>query len=767
MLLPALAFLAGVYTLQWCAALPPAYSYALAGVALLLLWSRSLRLVAVFVLGFFWAALRAEAVLGTELPGHLERQTLVVEGKVLDLPRRLSDRGVRFLFFVERLDAGAGWVDFGARVRLGWYETGVLPAPGERWQLVVRLKRPHGFANPGGFDYEQWLFQRRIRATGYVRSDARNQPLTAAELSVISALRFRLLAFYDGLEADGSALAMIRALTIGDRGAIAPAQWEVLRLTGTSHLMAISGLHVSLVAGLVFWLFRTAWSRIARFTERVPARKAAALGAIMAALLYALLAGFSIPTRRAVIMLTVVMLAIVTGRHATLLQMLGLAAFATLLIDPLSVLSAGWWLSFWAVTIIAWFASGRHGRTGLMRQWVFMHVVLAICMAPVLLAFFQQASLIAPLANILAVPWVGMLVVPVAMLGTLLFTVSEGAGGWLIALSGRLLEILWPWLEWLAGLDFASWHQHQPAAWTLLPALAGLAILFVPRGVPGRWPGILLLLPLFVVRPEQPGWGDARLTLLDVGQGLAAVIQTGNHVLVYDTGPRFSDTFDTGGSVVVPFLRYQGVRELDMLVISHGDNDHIGGAASLLRVYPAGRIISSVPDRLPDYAATRCHQGEQWRWDGVDFSILHPREAGGQTGNDASCVLRVMTRGGHRLLLTGDIEAVAERILVRDQPARLEADVLVVPHHGSRTSSSPEFIQAVDPDIAVVPAGHLNRYNFPGQDVVARYVAAGARVFQTGRSGAITIELPAADAGPVLSRYRESRPRYWSLAGQD
>jgi len=764
MLLPALAFLAGVCTLQCCAELPPGYSYILAVIVLLLLRLPACRYVAVFVLGFFWAALRAEAVLGTQLDISLERRTLLVEGTVLDLPRQLPGGRIRFPFHVERLDAGAGWVDFGARVRLSWYETAAVPAPGERWQLAVRLKRPHGFANPGGFDYERWLFQQRIRATGYVRKDARNQRIAAGEVSVISGLRQRLMAYHNGLDEGGTALSLVRALTIGDRSAIAPEQWDRLRATGTSHLMAISGLHISLVAAMVFWLASHVWSRFARLTERIPARKAAAMCALAAALLYALLAGFSIPTRRAVIMVGVLMLAVASGRYASLLQVLCLAVFATLLIDPLSVLAAGWWLSFWAVTVIAWFVAGRIGRESLAQKWIFMHVVLAISMAPLLLVFFQQASLIAPLANVIAVPWVGMLVVPLAMLGTLLFTVSEAAAGLLFMLSGWLLDIIWPWLDWLAGLEFAAWNQHQPGPWTLLPALAGLALLFVPRGIPGRWPGVLLLLPLFAVTPLQPDPGAARITLLDVGQGLAAVVQTRHHTLVYDTGPGFGPAFDTGRSVLVPFLRQQGVRTLDMLVISHGDNDHIGGADSLLHAYPAARIVSSVPEKLPDNAASHCRQGQRWRWDGVEFLMLHPGSEAGLAGNNASCVLRVQAAGGDRLLLTGDIESAAEHRLLRSHADALPADVLVVPHHGSKTSSLPEFVRAVAPDIAVFPAGHLNRFRFPDRHVVARYAAAGTTLYQTGESGAVGIDLAADTADPLVSLYRETNPRYWSPA---
>ena len=354
MLLNALAFVAGICLLQTCAELPSwQYYLLLAPVVTLLRWPL-LRAPALLVIGFFWAAWRAELVLSTQLPRELEAQTVLVEGTVLDMPTRSASGIQRLQLRVERMDAGSGWQDFQGKVRLGWYETMQIPATGERWQLAVRLKRPHGFSNPGGFDYERWLFQQRIRATGYVRKDVRNRKIAEAGLAPINAIRARLQLTMERLQADKPILAMIRALTIGDRSAISPAEWDVLRNSGTSHLMAISGLHISLAAGLVFWLVRRLWSHAGWLAEAIPARKVAALSAVAGALLYAMLAGFGIPARRAVVMVTVVMLAAVFNRRSSLGQSLLLAAIATLLLDPLSVLSAGWWLSFWAVALIVY-----------------------------------------------------------------------------------------------------------------------------------------------------------------------------------------------------------------------------------------------------------------------------------------------------------------------------------------------------------------------------------------------------------------------------
>lgn len=764
MLLNALAFVTGICLLHTCAELPSGqYYWILVPVMPLLRWPL-LRVPALLVIGFFWAAWRAELALSPQLPRELEAQTILVEGTVLDMPTRSASGILRLQLLVERMDAGSGWQDFQGRARLGWYETTQQPGTGERWQLAVRLKRPHGFANPGGFDYERWLFQQRIRATGYVREDARNRKLAEARPALINAIRTRLQLTMEHLQADRPTVAMIRALTIGDRSAISTADWNVLRNSGTSHLMAISGLHISLAAGLVFWLVRRLWAHAGRLAEVIPARKVAAVTAVAGALLYAMLAGFGIPARRAVVMVTVVMLAVIFNRRSSLGPALCLAAIATLLLDPLSVLSAGWWLSFWAVALIAYLATGRHGRQGVAGRWVYMHVLLALGMLPILLVFFQSASLIAPLANVIAVPWVGMLVVPLALLGSLLSFLHTATGEFLLLLAAGLLEPVWLWLEWLASAPFSTWQQHQPSLWTLLPGVPGLALLLLPRGIPGRWLGLLLLLPIILVQPERPGPGEVYMTLLDVGQGLATVVQTQRHTLVYDAGPRFSEAFDTGAAVVVPFLRARGIRSIDTLVVSHGDNDHIGGAASLLAAYQVGRVISSVPGKIPQVAAAHCRRGQQWEWDGVVFRMLHPETATGQPGNNTSCVLKIDIRNGQGILLTGDIERETETRLLREQEDALAAAVLVVPHHGSNTSSTPEFVAQVGPEVALFPAGYLNRYRFPKQAVVERYESSGADWYQTGLAGAVAVRLGGARREPEISIYREQARRYWMQA---
>jgi competence protein ComEC len=761
------AFLAGVLALQYLPELPPWYCYAGVFAAPLVLRWRPLWLPTVFLLGFFWAAYHAQGTLDAVLDARLEGRTVLVQGTVADLPGKLPNRSVRFLFHADRLDAGNGWDTFARKFRLSWYQTQEKPALGERWQLAVRLKRPHGNANPGGFDYERWLFQQGISATGYVRDDRRNRRLESRSVSFIDAMRNAIAAWFNAREHPPPGLALVRALTIGDAGAIDPAQWDVLRATGTTHLMVISGTHISLVAGLVFWLTRRAWSRLGGWPESIPAVQVAVVTALLSATFYALLTGLGIPSRRALIMLAVGMIALLAGRWSRPAHVLCLAVIATLVIDPLVVLASGWWLSFWAVSMIFYNTSGRFGGNGLWSRLTRLHIVLAVGMLPLLLVFYQQASLVAPLANVIAVPWVSLLVVPTALVGTLLLFISATAGGLLLNLAAWLMDALWPCLNWLANQDFALLNQHQPLTWTLLPAIAGLFLLFAPRGFPGKWLGLVMLLPMLAAGPPGPALGEVWVTLLDVGQGLSTVVRTRDHTLVYDAGPSYSPGFDTGRTVVVPYLRSQGVGRIDKLVVSHGDNDHIGGVPSILKSYPVADVEAGIPELLTMHKARQCRRGEHWRWDGVDFSVLHPDTRRYRKGNNESCVIRIEARGGRRILLTGDIEAEPERRLLQASRDRLPVDVLVVPHHGSLTSSSPAFVETVRPGYALFPTGYRNRFRFPREPVVERYRKAGSVLLDTAPQGAITVRLPSGGLPPEAESFRCSYRHYWRALSCD
>ena len=765
MILETLSILAGICVLQFFAELPAGYWYFLAAPAVLAArYLPLLRLPALALLGFFWAAMHAQLHLDNQLARDLQGRDLLLEGRVADIPVRLSDSGWRFLFVSEYIDAGDGWQPYERRTRLGWYRTRERPRAGERWQLVVRLKRPHGYANPGGFDYERWLFQQRIVATGYIRDDARNQRLAEGQRFTAGRVRATLAERLETVPRDSPGLSLVRALTIGDRSRVDAGQWAVLRETGTSHLMAISGLHISLVAGLVFLVSRWCWSLSGALAEAVPSSRSAALPALLAALVYAALAGFSLPTQRAMIMVSVAMLILIRGRQTRPLNVLCLAMLVVLAVDPLAVLSAGWWLSFSAVSLILYAGGGHIGGQPLWRRLSYVHLMLAVGLMPVLLINFQQASLVAPVANLIAVPWVSLLVIPVALLGVLMLLVSDTAGSWLVDLACLLLDTLWPLLAWLGDSGLASWQQPRPPLWTAIPAIAGILLLFAPRGVPGKRAGLWLLLPMLSLRPPTPAPGEAVLTLLDVGQGLSAIVRTRNHTLVYDTGPRYSPTFDTGSSVLIPWLRSQGIRRIDRLLISHGDNDHIGGLQSVLDGIPVNHLSAGVPSVVSGFPADACLEGERWVWDGVIFDILHPPAGHDLSGNNASCVLRIESAGGRVALLTGDIEGRVENRLVAGHAAALSANVLVVPHHGSMTSSTPAFVDAAGADTVLYPVGYRNRYRFPRPEIVERYRSGDARQYDSASHGAISVDLPA-DGQPLLvTAWRCRTARYWRPA---
>lgn len=755
------SFLLGIVAFQRLPALPAAaWGFALIPLALLALRWRVARLPAACAGGFLWALFQAHQILTPALAPALEGRDLVLEGVVAAIPEQL-DRGARFQFQVERMNDGARELPVPGRVRLSWYEGAPELRAGERWRLTARLKRPHGFSNPGGFDYEGWLYQNRIRATGYVRAGADNQRLMDdASGYAVQRVRQRMFDRLSAALAGRGLGGVIGALAIGERQGIGQLQWDVFRRTGTTHLVAISGLHVGMIAGLVFFIVRALWARLGRLPLYWPAPQAAAVAALAAALVYAALAGFSIPTQRTVIMIGVVMVALLRRRHAAPARTLMTALLCVLVYDPLAVMNSGFWLSFGAVAAILFGMNQRVGREVWWRRASRLHLLVTVALAPPLLVLFQQVSLVSPLANLIAVPWVTLGVVPLVLAGCAVQALWPALGDPLLRLAETLLSWLWPLLEGLAAPDALQWTQAVPAGWTIAPAVLGVVLLIAPRGLPGRWLGAVWLLPALLTAPPRPAPGELWFTLLDVGQGLAAVAWTRHHVLVYDTGPRYGGEFDAGSAVLLPFLRFHGLQRIDTLMIGHGDNDHLGGAAALAGEIDVGRVLSSVPARIPWWRAGHCRQGQAWVWDGVRFEVLHPGPEAALHGNDASCVLRIHTGAG-ALLLTGDIEAPAERRLLRDRPQVLPAEVLVAPHHGSKSSSGAAFIAQVGPRYVLFPSGYRNRWGFPHPAVVERYRAAGAQLYSSAEHGALTVKFTARGAIVPPAAHRREFMRYW------
>lgn len=741
----AAAAVAGSLLLFQLPALPPVWCAFLLPVLLLAAWRVPwLRVSAFLALGFCWSWWHAAVLLDDRLAPGLAGEDLVVEGRIVSIPER-EGPVLRFVF------APSDTARYPDRIRLSWYYPEQIPRAAETWRLAVRLKRPRGFMNPGGFDYERWLFREGIGATGYVRDTPPARRLPGPRDGIL-ALRAAVVERIHEVLPQHRFAGIVAGLTVGHAGGVPDSQWERLRATGTIHLMAISGFHVTMVAALVLWLVGRLWRCSARCCERVPSRVAGAVAGFLAAFGYALLAGFSVPTQRTLVMLAVALGALLLRRAVDVPAVLAVAALAVLALDPLAVLAPGFWLSFGAVGLILLAMARRPAPRG-WRAWLRAQWAVTLGLLPLLLLSFGQAPLAGPLANLLAIPLFSFCIVPACVLALLL---PAPLDGWLWMLAARALDGLWPLLGWLAQV-FPPWQPPGvPAAGLVVPGLAVL-LLLAPRAVPARWLGAVAFVPLlWSAGTAAPPPGSFHFALLDVGQGLAAVVRTAGHTLVYDTGPRFGSGSDTGALVVVPYLRARGLVP-DRLVISHSDSDHAGGAESLLAAWPDLDVIAGQPQGHPVWS--RCRAGDSWRWDGVDFRFLHPAsEHPPASDNARSCVLRIRA-GGHSLLLTGDIGAAQERRLLR-AGAPLQSDILVVPHHGSAGSSSPGFVAAADPDYALVPAGYRNQWDFPRPVVVARYRRAGARVLETARRGALLFRV-SPDGIEFNGGWRQHRDRIW------
>jgi competence protein ComEC len=781
----ALSFVAGVLLLQQQAALPHALWLLWLPACAALLWactaattrcagSAALRpallacrkvlcLGAALASGFLWAAAFAHLRLAERLAPELEGKDLEVVGVVSSLPAA-TDRGLRFQFDLETPAPGLP-----RRALLAWYRSPLAEEasapleaavhPGERWLFTVRLRLPHGHLNPHGFDYEAWLLERGIGATGYVRARGAQRLLGHRDSLAdrVEQAREAVRERFRRVLGETPSAGILAALAVGEQRAIANEEWRLFARTGVTHLMSISGLHVTLVSGLLAWLVQALWRRVPRLALALPARKAGAIAAIAAAFAYTLLAGFAVPAQRTFYMVAVVALALWSGRIASPAGTLALALAVVTLLDPWAVLQAGFWLSFGAVALIFHVSSGWSAREPRALQWLRVQWAITVGLAPAALFLFAQVSVVGPLANAVAIPLVSAVITPLALAAAAMPVDA------LVHLAEWLTQGLLQYLDWCAQLPAAAWQQHAPPLWATLLALAGTAWLLLPRGFPWRSLGAALMLPAFALPAPAPAQGEAWITTLDAGQGLAVVVRTANHALLYDAGPAFGPDSDSGERIVAPYLRATGVARLDALVLTHNDADHTGGAWSVLAAMEVGRVLHSLPPAHPVLAlapvAQRCARGMAWAWDGVRFEVLHPAQgSAARRRNDESCVLRVATAGG-AMLLTGDIERGAEAELVRAGLAR--ADLLLVPHHGSRTSSSADFLAAVQPRHAIAAVGYRSRFGHPHPEVLGRYAAAGLEFLRTDRDGAVTARLGAGAA--ALQTERARRARYWHV----
>jgi competence protein ComEC len=714
-----LALLLGVLMVQWFAVLPPRWAVAALATCSVMLWWRwpRARWIALLLLGVAWASWRGAAAWDLRLPRALEGRDFVVIGQIVDLPLAGAD-STRFAMRVEQASLDGRPLDLPGRLQVTWYRDAPTLAPCSRWRLQLRLKRPRGMVNPGGADSERTALERRVAATGYVRDDPDNR-LLATPGACLDGLRARIAQGIAALVADPHDAALLQAFSVGDTRGLSQHDWEVARANGIPHLIAISGFHVGVAAVFGVALVRLLYLLWPALGLRWPRMQAQAAAALLTAGLYSALAGFGLPTVRTLLMIAVIALARCSRRGVGGAQSLALALVAILLADPLSVLAAGFWLSFIGVAFLMLCLTLRpRGWRGFLHELSAGQMVMTVALLPLTMWFFGEASLVGALSNLIAVPLVSFVIVPLALLGMLLLPCPLLAGP-VLWLAGLLAHAQWWLLEQMAHWPGAHWYLPEVQPWALLLATLGALWLFAPRGLPLRGLGLALFLPLlWPVRPGLPA-GAFQAWVLDVGQGLSVVVRTEHHALVFDAGALYPSGFDLGESAVLPSLHALGITRLDLLMVSHADNDHAGGAPAVAAAFPAAARYAGEPERMP-LPMQRCAAGQTWMWDSVRIRVLFPASGDPPDSkrNDRSCVLLVEGPGG-RLLLTGDISnRVEPRVAAAldDGPPT----VLLVPHHGSGSSSSADFIAAVHPQVALVSAGWRSRFGHPHPLVVQR-----------------------------------------------
>jgi len=712
------------------------------------------RLIFFTAVALFWNLIYIDYLHNPSLDPRFENKEIAVSGYINSIPVK---RPFGWRISLKLI------TPFPGTIRLNWYSPKKVLLPGQVWRLKVKLKQRSGFQNPGGFNYETWLFSRGYSATGYVRKSTDNKLLSQANMG-INYWRYQ---FYQKLQQLMSnthqspvAKGLLIALAIGERQHIGRDQWRVLANTGTSHLLAISGLHIGIAAGSCFFLVSFIWSRFYKLTLLFPARKIAALFAVVAAGAYTLLAGFTIPTQRALIMTSVLMAALFFGVKVRSSDLLCVALLFVLLLNPLSVLMPGFWLSFLAVAIILFVSCHR---IYIPRFWRWQRVQWAITLAliPLTIFFMQNISIISPIANMIAIPLVSIAIVPILLVTLLLIDLLPNLAEVLLMINGFLLECLWSLLQVFSSYQWSHLQWANSSVSAVVMAMLGLLILLMPAGYPGKLTGLILCLPLFCRPAGKLPINEVLITILDVGQGSSLLVQTRNHALVYDTGPKFRSGFNTGEAVVVPFLRHSGISKLDKIIVSHQDNDHSGGLKAILKSYQPKQILLGQPLNIRSSNVSACKAGQTWTWDGIKFAIIHPQAGQSyKNNNNHSCVLRVSV-GPYHTLMTGDISSNIEKRLISSHPQQLRANILIAPHHGSKSSSSSLFIQRVAAEYVVFTVGYLNRYRFPNKKVVSRYKKSDAVLLSTDKTGAIQFRINAKTGIRYEYSYRIDNQRFW------
>lgn len=781
MILFILAFLAGDLYLQTFERLPNALMIvtvlfiAIISFVLLRKHFRASLIFIGFSCGFSWSFYWAHDLLTWTLPASMEAKPLFIRGVITSLPV-IEMNKISFDFFLQKIEINHTLHSVNKKIHLSQYihelKKQITPAltsinspmqsqyhVGQTWQFKARLKQIHGLQNPGGgIDYEAWSIEKRLRATGIIIDSAQNKLITWNHLDyLINQWRESYRDKIKHYLPNSPTSVWLMALMMGERSAIPQTYWQVLRNTGTNHLMVVAGLHIGIMAGFAHWLTYWCWRQVPQLVLALPASIAGSAMALLVAFFYSALAGFSIPTQRACFMLSGFIFAVLYRRQINPWQALALALFIVLILNPLSVLSESFWLSFSTLALIIYSMSGRLAPKGLWWKWGRVQWIIGFGLIPLSFYFFHECSVISFIANTIAIPWLGFLILPFNLLGGLMIFISPTLGVGLLIIADKSLTLLWQVLTWFSQLHFSAWQQVLPNDWLFITTYIAFILLLLPVGFPGRSFGLIWLLPLYFFHPSKLNSGEITCTLLEVGQGLAVVIQTRSHVLVFDAGARYSADADMGERVVLPYLQAAGITKIDKLVISHGDNDHMGGADSLLKSLPVFSLVTSVPERFK-LPATYCLSGMQWQWDGIHFMFLHPDKSVLGLNNDSSCVLRIVNQR-HSILLTGDIERYAENYLLQQNREHLPSTILIAPHHGSKTSALKEFVEVVHPQYVLYATGYRNQYHFPHPMVVQIYQQMNSKQFNTAETGALTMRLN--QKGISIEPYRLLHRRYW------
>ncbi|MFT5740971.1 MAG: competence protein ComEC [Gammaproteobacteria bacterium] len=716
------------------------------------------RLLLILLCSLLWANAFLHYQLDSRLALQQDHQVFVLQAKVVDVGERDSHR-LRLYLEPQSIENFSGRLP--TLIRLNWYQTKEMPEAGESWRLVAKLKTPRGLMNPGSFDFERWQFVKGIDAVGYVKQSPLNRRLHLSPWWSVDRFRQRLASNLQLLCPSCQHIGLVKALIIGVRHDIPKTQNQLLVATGTAHLLAISGLHVGIIASLFFVIGRLFW-RLALHRSGISRNRVAALFAIGAALAYAALAGFSLPTVRAMIMLLVLLTAQLCGNRINLMQSLCWVVAIIVILDPRSVGSSSFWLSVGAVLIIAYAQFKNITALSWWRQLFVLQFYFTLLFLPLGILIFGQLTPSSFVANIIAIPLVGMLVLPLILMTVVTVLLNWSMSEWLLELIDFLLSRLMAYLGWLNESGLEVIPSAAIPVFLLLMLLMLMPVLLSPAARYFSKPIIVLLLIPFFIEPAELDHGDFEMTVLDVGMGTSMLLRTRNHNLIYDLGPASRFGYSAADWAMLPALKLKGIGQADLIVISHVDQDHSGGFISLLDNYRRARLLSGTPKELQqrfklDHRIRSCHRYPKWHWDGVSFEFLStlPFSANSST-NNRSCVLLV--NGYHRALIPGDIESLQEAVLVQQQAPRLNADVLIVPHHGSNTSSSELFLNSVSPQQAIFTLAHGNRWGFPKPEVVARYEQMRVNYLRTDENGAI--EVNSSKRGLKIKPFRRAE-RIW------